>query len=327
MLVPGVVFAVTQVIGTVGFYLSWRQYDGTVFDAVFMTFITVTTIGFSEIHPLDTFGRLVAMVVAGGGIGSLFYAFSVVFDYVAIEGRGTRRRRRMQNQIDALKDHFIVAGLGRVGTEAAAEFTEAGLTWVLVDPDKEVVARAHERGQLAVHGDASDDQVLLNAGVQRAKGMIVTTASDMTNLYVVLTARLLNPQLYIVARTADESIGPKMVRAGANRAISPYAIGGRRLAHLMLSPRAVDFFEMALRSGHKALNITDVVVLAKTVAAGKTLAELQVPQRSGATVLAVLREGQPVATPKGDLKLDVGDHLLALGTNEQLEKLQALLTS
>jgi voltage-gated potassium channel len=290
-----------------------------------MTFITIATIGYGEVHPLGTGGRIVAMVVAAGGIGTVGYTFGVVLDFLVNEQiSGARRRYRMQKAIDALQDHFILAGLGRVGREAAVEFTAAGNKWVLIDPDEAVVKQAIERGGLAIQGDATEDEVLKRAGIARARGLVVTTANDATNLYVVLTARLLSPKIFIVSRAVDDATVPKMLRAGANKAISPYAIGGRRLAHLLLNPRVVDFFETALRSGDKSLNIGDVV-LGEGQANGRTLSELQLPQRTGANVLAVLRNGDEVVMPRADLKLGVGDHLLALGTAEQLEQLEALL--
>lgn len=232
----------------------------------------------------------------------------------------------MQKAIDALTGHFVLAGMGRVGREAAAEFTAAGEPWVLVDPDEAIVKAAVERGALAIQGDATEDEVLRRVGLDRARGLVVTTANDATNLYVVLTARLLNPRLYIVSRAVDDATVPKMLRAGANKAISPYAIGGRRLAHLLLNPRVVDFFETALRSGEKSLNIGDVV-LPEGRAAGQTLRELQVAQRTGATVLAVLRGGDEVLLPGSNPPLGAGDHVLALGTSEQLEELEKLLTA
>jgi voltage-gated potassium channel len=322
---PLAVLLATHVLGTVGFWLSWQPSAATLFDGLWMTFNTIATIGFGEVYPLGTAGRLVAMAVAAGGIGTVGYTFGLVLDFLVNEQlSGARRRYRMQRTIDGLNGHFILAGLGRVGREAASEFTAAGTPWVLIDPSEAVVKASLERGELALLGDATEDAVLRAAGLERAKGLVVTTANDATNLYVVLTARLLNPKLYIVCRASDDATVPKMMRAGANKAISPYAIGGRRLAHLLLNPRVVDFFETALHSGDKSLNIGDVM-LAEGGAGGRTLADLQLPRATGATVLAVLRRGDEVVLPRGDLLLGTGDHVLALGTQEQLDRLEVLL--
>lgn len=322
---PLAVLLATHLFGTLGFWWVWREFHATLFDGLFMTFITIATIGYGELHPLGTGGRLVAMGVAAGGIGTVGYTFGVVLDFLVNEQvTGARRRYRMQRSINELNGHFILAGMGRVGREAASEFTAAGTPWVLVDPDEDIVKQAAERGGLAIVGDATEDEVLKRAGIDRAQGLVVTTANDATNLYVVLTARLLNPKLFIASRAVDDATVPKMLRAGANKAISPYAIGGRRLAHLMLNPRVVDFFETALRSGERSLNIGDVM-LEHGPAAGRSLSELQLPQRTGATVLAVLRGGDEVVMPRADLLLAAGDHLLALGTAEQIEKLEMLV--
>lgn len=224
-----------------------------------------------------------------------------------------------------MSGHFILAGVGRVGREAAAELRESGVPFVVVDPRPQAEALCQSLGCPLLAGDATEDATLLAAGVKRAKGLIVTTSSDATNLYVILTARLLNSELFIASRAVDDSSVPKLVRAGANRAISPYAIGGRRLAHVMLSPRVVDFLETALTTGNRALNIDDLVVSAG-VAAGKTLESLQIPSRSGATLLAVVRNGTPTASPPGGFVLAAGDHLLLLGTSEQLKSVERLLS-
>lgn len=324
---PLLLLALTHLLGTVGFWLLWRP-RGSWLDALFMTFITVTTIGFEEVHPLGDAGRVLAMAVAAGGMGTLFYSLTVVLDFATSEqGRAARRIRKMQSAIDALSRHYVIAGIGRVGREAADELAGAGRPFVVIDPSDTTEAYCAERGFLYLRADATEDAVLERAGIKRARGLIVTTSSDATNLYVILSARLLNPEFFIAARAADEASVPKLLRAGANRAISPYAIGGRRLAHLMVSPRAVDFFETALKRGNKSLNIDDILVAPSSSAAAKTLGELQLQTQSGATVLAVLRDGVPMPNPRGDFALGGGDHLLVLGTDEQLQKLEAMLGS
>ncbi|MDP1918111.1 MAG: TrkA family potassium uptake protein [Myxococcales bacterium] len=320
--VPAVLLVLTHLVGAVGYRLIWADHHATLLDALFMTFTTITTIGFAEVYPLDSAGRVLTMGIAGTGIGSLFYTFTVLLDYASSEQvRVARRRRKMQKTIDDLKGHFILAGIGRVGREAAAELTESGVSFVVVDPGPQVPAFCEAMKCPYVQADATEDTALIAAGVKRAKGLIVTTSSDATNLYVILSARLLNADLLIASRAVDDASVPKLIRAGANRAISPYATGGRRLAHVMLNPRVVDFLETALTSGNKALNIDDVVV----VNGGKSIESLQVRARSGATVLAVVRDGQPMPNPRGDLQLASGDHLLVLGTTEQLKLVEQLI--
>lgn len=320
--VPLALLAITHVVGAAGYWALWHERGGTWLDALFMTFITITTIGFGEIHPLGTEGRLLTMGIAASGIGSLFYTFTVVLDYLGSDDvRAARRRRKMQQRIAEMTDHFVLAGIGRVGREAAAELLASGAKFLVVDPSPDVSRWCSEWGCPFVQGDATEDAVLKACGIERARGLIVTTSSDATNLYVILTARLLNAGLFIASRAVDDASVPKLIRAGANRAISPYAIGGRRLAHLLLSPRVVDFLETAMLKGEKSLSIEDVLVAPGSAAEGRPLESLEVA-RTGASVLAIVRGGVPTPNPRPDFTLASGDHLLVLGTGEQLRAVE-----
>lgn len=326
LLLPlGLVLAII-VVGTLGYRWLWQDVGGTWMDALFMTVTTITTIGYGEIKPLTTAGRLFTIVLAFIGIGSLFYTLGVFMEYlVTVRLADPTGRHKMERRIGELSGHVVVAGMGRVGRQAALELHEAGSRFVVVDPSETAVGHAIERGYLALVGDATEDEVLQRAGIARARGLIVTTANDATNMYVVLSARVLSPGLYIVARAADEAGVTKLARAGANRAISPYAIGGHRLAHLMLNPAVVDFFETALRRGNDTLNIEDLAMSADSPSLGKTLDGLDIRRATGATVLAILRDGNPLVGPPGDMTLAAGDHLLALGTGDQLRRLEQLI--
>jgi voltage-gated potassium channel len=328
LLVPLTLVLTVVVIGTIGYHWLWRHVGGTWMDALFMTVTTITTIGYGEIRPLDTAGRLFTIFLAVTGIGSLFYTLGVIMEYlVGVRLADPLGRRKMQRRIDALTSHVIVAGMGRVGRQAAIELHAAETPFVVVDPSEAALQYAAERGYLALVGDATRDEVLERGGITRARGLIVTTGSDATNVYVVLSARVLNPALHIVARAADEAGVTKLVRAGANRAVSPYVIGGHRLAHLMLSPVVVDFFETALRRGKDALNIEDLAMGQDSPSLGQTLDTLNIRRATGATVLVVIRDGNPVVSPPGDLALTAGDRLLALGTGEQLRRLEKLIAA
>ena len=232
----------------------------------------------------------------------------------------------MERRIEGLRGHVIVAGLGRVGRQAAQELHQAGTSFVIVDPSQASARHAEEHGYLWLTGDATDDAVLEQAGVRRARGLIVTTGNDATNMYIILSARVLHPDLYIVSRAVDDASVTKLARAGADRAISPYAIGGHRLAHLILKPTVVEFFETALRTGNDALNIEDLAVASGSGAVGRTLDTLNIRRTTGATILAILRDGNPLVSPPGDFALSGGDQLLALGTGEQLARLERLIS-
>lgn len=326
LVLPLLLVASIVAVGTAGYVWLWWRADGTLLDALFMTVITITTIGYSEVKPLDSAGRVFTMIVAITGVGSLFYTAGAVMEYlVAVRLADPGGRRKMERRIESLSGHIVVAGLGRVGRQAAQELESARATFVVVDPGETAHRHCEERGYIYVAGDATEDDVLARAGITRARGLIVTTANDATNMYIVLSARLCNPGLAIVSRAVDDTAVPKLMRAGANRAISPYSIGGHRLAHLILSPTVVDFFETALRRGREALNIEDVAVVAGSPAVGQTLEALDIRRVSGATVLAVLRDDNPIVGPGSDFPLRAGDHLLVLGTAEQLTRLERFL--
>jgi voltage-gated potassium channel len=314
------------ICGTFGYWVLWSSEGGTFLDALYMTVMTITTVGFQEVRPLDSTGRILTMAVAIGGIGSLFYVFGVLMDYVASpELQNIRRRRRMQAQISELKDHVIVAGLGRVGQEAAKELRAAKVPFVVIDPAERARRYAEAQGYLFVDGDSTADSVLHAAGITRARGLVVTTDSDATNTYVVLSARLLNPRLQIVTRSAEPQSLAKLLRAGANHAINPHAIGGRRLAHMILSPTVVDFFETILTRGDARLSIEDIALTEDTPWVGKALGSLRIAEETGATTLALVRPSATLVAPPADILLCPGDHLLILGTGKQLEYLDKLL--
>jgi voltage-gated potassium channel len=323
---PVGILVATHLVGIAGYHWLWRDQGGTWMDALFMTFTTVATIGYGEVKHLDDAGRIFTMAIAVTGIGSLFYTFTVGLDHLTSDTvRQSRRRRRMQERIDKLERHFVVAGYGRVGREAAHELHQAGVPVVVVDPEASMGRLAAEAGFLALQGDAAEDAVLERVGIERARGLVVTTANDATNLHVILSARLLNPSLFIASRAADEVMVPKLLRAGASRAISPYAIGGRRLAHLMLSPRVVDFFETAFRRGKQALRIAGLQ--APPSGTRRSVGALVESGNGGVTVLAVLRGDQVVRSPEPSFSLGPDDHLLVLGTDEQIEALERAMSA
>lgn len=325
ILLPLGLLGAVIVTGTLGYHTLWRAHDATWLDALYMTVITITTIGFRELHPIEGPGRWFTMLVAFSGIGTLFFLLGTVMEYLVTERAATLKERRMQRRIEMLEQHVIVAGLGRVGRQAAQELQDAGLPFMVVDPGELASRQAEERNYPFLRGDATEDEMLERCGVRRARGLIATTGNDATNMYIVLSAKVLNPGLYVVSRAVDEASVNKLLRAGANRAISPYAIGGRRLAHLITSPNAVDFFETALRRGNEALAIEEIRIGENSPVLGQALGGLRLPERSGATLLVVLRNGQPSVNPGADFVFREGDDVLALGTREALERLEGLL--
>ncbi len=327
VLPAALVFLVTTV-GTVGYVWLGREQGATWLDALFMTVTTITTIGYGEIIHLSSVGRIFTMFVAIFGIGSLFYSLTIVMDYlVSRRINDPLGAKRMQREIDKLKSHIIIAGLGRVGKQAAAELYESNIPFIIVDPGTEAQHFAHQHGYLHFLGDASDDEVLTKVGIARAKGLIVTTGDDANNLYIVLSARVLKSDLYIVSRAVDDASIPKLVRAGANRAISPYAIGGRRLAHLILSPTVVDFFDTVIKRDEQSLNLEGIKVPIGAKIIGQSLASLEALERTGASILVILRDKNVLPNPDPETILCAEDQLLALGTVEELDVLEAMISA
>lgn len=323
-----VVLTIT-VVGTVGYRWLGEEQGATWADALFMTIITITTVGYGEVIRLDDWGRLFTIFIAITGIGSLFYSLTVIMDYlVMIRLSDPRGARHMQRQIEKLRNHIIIAGLGRVGRQAAAELEAAKVPFIIVDPRPEARDYAEQHGYLVTQGDASDDEVLERAGIKSAKGLIVTSGDDASNLYIVLSARVLRPDLFIVSRAVADSSVPKLKRAGADRAISPYAIGGRRLAHLILSPTVVDFFDTVITpaNGAESLNLEGIKVREDSRVVGQTLAASGILEANGAAILVVLRGGRVLPNPDPEMVLVGDDQLLALGTSEQLDRLEALIS-
>ena len=328
LLLPiSLVLAVTAV-GTGGYLWLGREQDATWLDALFMTVTTITTIGYGEIIRLNSAGRIFTMFIAILGIGSLFYSLTVVMDYlVSSRMLDPLGEKKVQREIDKLKAHIVIAGLGRVGKQAASDVHESKMPFVIIDPRPEAQHYAHQHGYPHVLGDASDDEMLTRAGIERANGLIVTTGDDANNLYIVLSARVLKADLYIVSRAVDEASIPKLIRAGANRAISPYAIGGRRLAHLILSPEVVDFFDTVIRRDEESLNLEGIKVPQGARVIGQTLAALEVLDKTGASILVILRDKNVLPNPDPETVLRAGDQLLALGTVEELDELEAMISA
>ena len=327
MTLPISLVLLVTAIGTVGY--TWLGYEqgATVLDALYMTVITITTIGYGEVIRLDSVGRIFTMFIAITGIGSLFFSLSVVMEYlVSSRLNDPLGEKKMQRDVDKLEGHIVIAGLGRVGKQAAAELYEAKIPFVIIDPSMEAVHYALQHNYIVISGDAADDPTLERAGIKRAHGLIVTTSDDASNLYIVLSARVLKSDLFIVSRAVDDASIPKLIRAGANRAISPYAIGGRRLAHLILSPSVVDFFDTVIKRGEETFNLEAIKVPPGSGAVGQTLAALEIRSRTGASVLVIMRGSRVIPNPTADTKLRVGDQLLALGTSVQLESMERLVS-
>jgi len=317
--------AVITVVGTLGYIVleGWSFID-----ALYMTIITVGTIGFGEVNHLDTTGRIWTMALIISGVGALGYATTSVVA-LAVEGtvRGYFRERRMRAEIDKLNAHYVLCGFGRVGRQVAQEFTIDNVPFVVVDQDPAKIEDCLEWGFRAVLGEASEDAVLEEAGTRRARGLVAAVDSDADNVFVVLSARKINPDLHIVARASSDESAAKLEIAGADRTLSPYAVGGRRLAALATQPLIVDFLDIVTH-GEKGIEfrLEEFGVPKESPLANHTIGELQIGEKTGAMVLAIrTSEGKFDTTPSAQDEIHPGDTLIVLGTNDQVTRLEALM--
>jgi voltage-gated potassium channel len=306
-------------IGTLGYAVLFRWPIG---DAAYMTVITLTTVGFREVHPIDAFGeRVWTGLVAVAGVGLIYGTIGLVAETIISEAAsGRREARRMREAVQAMRGHFIVCGYGRVGSTVARELVHSHERLVVIDILAASLERARADGHLVVLGDATDDAVLLEAGVERARALITTIDSDANNVYVTLSARGLSERLFIVARANAEGSDAKLLQAGANRVVSPYTMAGRRIAELAIRPRVADFIDAALSHGNLSFSLEEVEIDDESPLGGVRVGQLR---DEGVVALAILqRDGAYEPNPDPDRVLAAGESLIASGSTEALASLR-----
>jgi len=321
-----VIFLVLILIGTSGY----RWLEGMTFiDALYMTVITISTVGFGEVRTLSSAGRIFTIILILGGGGLAGFAVTVGVDYIMSgkwqEYRKKRRLARMQSELD---NHVIICGYGRVGKNVTEELKEEGVPFIVIDIDPEEAAQAQEHGCLAVTGNAANETVLHEVGIDKARALVAAVNSDAENVFITLTARSLQPELYIVARANYEDSTPKLLRAGANHTIMPYHISGKRIAATLMRPSVADFLDGVVHVGGLEMLLEEVCIEAGSEFAGKTVSETQIRNQLGITVLAC-------RAPKGDFDTRVGPEtilqpggvLIVMGTREQLNDLMKFARS
>ena len=315
--------AVLMAIGTGG-YMAIEGWSA--FDSLYMTVITVTTVGFFEVHELSEGGRVFTMLLALGGVFTLFYfASALISAIVSGQVRGDLWRQRMERTLAEMHGHVIVCGLGRMGRQVCTEFSAMGRPFVVIDRDPAVFESFAPPHGVPMVADATSDEVLRRAGVDRAAVLVTLAASDADNLFITMSARLLNEKLTIVARAEEEGVEKKLLRAGANRVISPYVIGGHRVAQAVLRPAVIDFLEMATREDYLELQLEEVDVLPGSGLVGTQIKDTGIRRDLGIMVLAVRHgEGPMTFNPAPEMALAAGDTLITLGHQDQLERLQKL---
>lgn len=321
-----VLFLLVFSAGTTAFMLveGW-----SLIDAFYMTAITLSTVGYGEVHPLGTGGRLVAIALILGGTGCLAYGLSMVTAFI-VEGelRDVLGKRRMEKLLAKLTGHIIVCGAGETGKHVVEELLKSRVPCVVIEQN---VARLKHLERLGpapvIEGDASDGEVLRRARIEVARGLVTTLPSDKDNLFVILTARELNPKLRIVSRAVEDESFPKLRKAGADSVVSANQIGGLRMVSEMIRPRVVSFLDSMLRDPSRVLRVEEAEVADGSPVAGKTLADLDLHNRVGLVVIAQRRgrQGDFVYNPKPSSRLETGDVLIVCAEPTQVEALREIL--
>lgn len=305
------------IVGTVGY----RLIEGAPWwDAFYMTVITLTTVGYEEVFPLSRAGEVFTVALILVGLGILLFLVTEIGRFV-LEGeiRDALGRVRRTRMIEKLSGHEVVCGWGRMGQSVVDEMAKSERAFVVVERDPEKARRLRESGRMVVVGDATSDETLRAAGVTRARGLVACLNDDVHNLYLTLTARSMNPALFIVARAGEVGAEERLRRAGADRVVNPYHLGGVRLAHLLAKPAVVDFLDFSVTPGGEELDLEQVLLTPEGPLAGKTLAETGLRKRWGVAVVAVKRGEQILPNPDPDFGLEAGDLLVVLGSRERVE--------
>ncbi len=317
------------VIGTIGFARlpGWSMSDG-----FYMTMITITSVGYGEVRPLDEGGRLFASVFLVGSVTALGIWFALITStIVELDLAHTFRKRRTMKRLENLSEHIIICGAGRMGRQVVIEMIKARMPYVVIDRDPECAEEVRELDEhaLVIEDDATRDDTLVAAGIGGARGLVAALSADTDNVFVCLTARDLQPKLQIVARAYDEDARSKLRKAGADHVVSPNITGGIRMASVLLRPQVMSFLDVVTRSEDMDLLLEEVGVPEHSPISGHTLAEAEIPQKTGLIVLAIKhgeeRRAPFLYNPASNEMVRAGDTLIVLGAAEQLDSLRQVL--
>jgi len=322
--VQGPGFAVALLVsvvlfGTVGYaaierWSFWRAF--------YVTVLAITTV---DLPPLSRGGQIFTVFVLVAGVGAALYTFTLLAT-VVVEGGLPKRlqRRRHTHMLDTIRDHFIICGYGRIGSIVARQFRRQRIPYVVVERDPERAQAATDDGGLSVEADASGEDVLKRVGLDRARGLIAVVGTDAENVYAVLSARVMRPDLFIVSRAETDDATQKLKRAGADRVISPYQIGGMQIAQTAVRPAVVDFVELATSADNIELAMEEITITARSAFANASILDANLRQRYGVIVVGIQRQDRRMEfNPEPDTRMQAGDKLVVLGRPDSLKRLEA----
>ncbi len=319
------ILAAILAVGIAGYMLI----EGMTFtEALYMTVITLATVGFREVREPSAAGMYFTVFLIVTGVITLFFLAGSLAELVLEEVFGERMgRRRMSLRIRKLKDHYVICGFGRVGENVCRELLSTRPDLVVVEKDEEAAERARGEGFLVIQGDATDAEVLEEAGVRRARGLVAALQTDADNLFVTLSARSINPEIYIVTRSAQPQSTDKLLYAGADRVISPYVMSAKRMANLLQKPGVCDFLDLVMHAENIEYRIEEVTLTERSPYAGRTVGRSGLREETGVLVLAMRSAGSSGfnTNPSTQTTLQAGDSLIVIGTSEQIERMRSRL--
>lgn len=312
-----IILCLIFVTGTLGYHLleGWSFLD-----AFYATIITLATVGYGDFHPVSMTGRLFTIFLVVFGVGAMAYSVTLVMENL-VEGRIKKvlGRGKLEKKINSMKDHYIICGCGRMGYLISQELAREKVPFIVVEKDQEVIEKIEDEGLMYIRGSATEDRVLLSAGIERARGIVCVLPTDAENLYVILAAKELNPRLFILSRSVDETSERRLLKAGADRVMSPYVEGGMKMALAILRPAMLDFIEITTKRQSLELRMGEVDIGEGSPLAGKSLETSGIRHHYGLIVVAVKKEsGQMIYNPSASYVIDTGDKLIALGEDGNL---------
>lgn len=317
-------FSLLLIIGTVGYMIL---LDVDFVDALYMTVITVSTVGFGEVGTTSNSSEIFSVIMIFLGVGIVGYAFTTLVA-MFVEGKVSDlwKGSKMERKISALSDHYIICGSGELAEVIIKKFIDENLDFVVITDKREDLDDYSHHNILVVEGQSTEESVLLHAGIEKAKGLVATMETEVDNIVTVLTARNLNNKIYIISNAITKSGNEKLLKVGANKTLSAIEISGNRMASLMIKPNIISFLDVVTRVGDVELDLEEVIVKKGSYLENKTLIEAEIPRKTGLTVLAIkkIEDEKILFNPPIDYTFKIGDVLIILGREEQVDKLRNL---
>ncbi|MDY6967973.1 MAG: potassium channel protein [Spirochaetota bacterium] len=314
----------TILFGTISFHLV----EGiSLFNSLYMTIITISTVGFSEIKPLSTYGRIITIIIIATGITIGAYTIGTLLRML-IEGELSKTfgRRKLEKEIIRLKEHYIICGFGRIGSLICQELMNHNIQFVVIENDPASIEQLVMEKYLYIHMDATSDEAIMKAGIMKAKGIVPAVRSDADNVFITLTAKGLRPDIFILSRSSDEKSEIKLKRAGASKVVTPYLIGGKRMAQSLIRPTVVDFIDIAMMNNHLGLVMEEAQVQEGSPLIGKSLLDSNLKKDFGIIIVAIKKyHGEMIYNPKYSEILDINDVIVLIGKKEDLIRMNKIL--